>query len=167
LGHIPLIEIIPMLKPPDETCSCFSLRKAARRVTAFYDQTLSAVGLRSTQYSLLVEIDDAAEPMTILRLARAMVMDRSTLGHNLRPLLREGFVALEVGRDRRSRELRLTASGDRKLKEARPLWRAAEDTLQRNFGKDRALALQALTATVASEDFALAPVQAGASARQW
>jgi DNA-binding MarR family transcriptional regulator len=144
-----------MLKPQDETCSCFSLRKAARRVTNFYDQALSEAGLRTTQYSLLVEINDATEPATILRLARTMVMDRSTLGHNLRPLLRDGLVTLDVGEDRRSRELRLTASGKRKLKEAKPLWRVAEDTFQRHFGRDRALALQALSATVAGQDLTL------------
>jgi DNA-binding MarR family transcriptional regulator len=54
-------------------------------------------------------------------------MDRSTLGHLLRPLMRRRLVTLAVDpRDRRSRTLALSAAGRAVLAKARPLWAAAE-----------------------------------------
>ena len=41
--------------------------------------------------------------LEIIPLADAMVMDRATLGHNIRPLEANGYLTLSVGRDRRSR----------------------------------------------------------------
>src|SRR6185369_3655079 len=42
---------------------CFgtALRKASRRVTALYDETLAPSGLRSTQFAILAEIVDRDE----------------------------------------------------------------------------------------------------------
>ena len=35
-------------------CNCTALRKAARRLTRFYDACLADVGLRGTQYAVLL-----------------------------------------------------------------------------------------------------------------
>src|SRR5215212_8694112 len=95
-------------------CNCLALRQAARRVTQFYDQALAPVGLRITQYPILAWI--AAEgPMPMKALADLLVMDRATLGHNLRPLLTAGLVELAVGEDRRSRTVTLTDAGRQRL----------------------------------------------------
>ena len=52
-------------------------------------------------------------------LAHAMVMDRSALGHNLRPLERDGLIALqESEEDRRRRHVVLTPMGKAKLRDA-------------------------------------------------
>lgn len=135
----------------ENACSCFLLRKAARHVTMFYSRALAPTGLTATQYSLLVELD-AAGPLTMNAFARIMVMDRSTLGRNIRPLEREGLMALEVGEDRRSRKLMLTKAGKKRLEEARPVWRAAEDTFRHIVGRDRSFALLALAATVTDKE---------------
>src|SRR5215831_11228066 len=96
------------LKP--ELCNCLALRQASRRVTQFYDQFLTAAGLRTTQFSILARLRRLG-PTTISVLAADLVMDRTTLGRNLQPLEREGLVAVVKGReDRRSREIRLTRS---------------------------------------------------------
>jgi DNA-binding MarR family transcriptional regulator len=72
----------------------------------------------------------------VQELADALVLDRSTLGHNLRPLERDGFVRLATERgDRRTRRLELTASGKAKLEAARPLWRAAQAHFEASYGK--------------------------------
>jgi DNA-binding MarR family transcriptional regulator len=110
-------------------CNCLSLRQATRRVTQLYDQALAPVGLRATQFSLLLQTE-ALGPIALQPLAEVMVMDRATLGHNVRPLLGRGLVQLEVGRDRRSRELSITQAGRDLLAEARALWRQAQDAFE-------------------------------------
>ena len=108
-------------------CNCHSLRQATRRVTQLYDRMLAPLDLRATQYSLLSEIDRLG-PVAINPLADAMIMDRATLGHNLRPLEARGYVRVEVGEDdRRSRQISLTPAGCSTLARAKKLWRKAQD----------------------------------------
>src|SRR3984885_6118095 len=95
-------------------CTCGSLRKASRRISQFYDAALAPVGIKSTQFSILAEVERGSVegPLTMCELATAMVMDRSTLGHNLRPLERDGLVVLRLASDdRRKRYVELTKKG--------------------------------------------------------
>ena len=68
-----------------EVCNCAALRQAARRVTKLYDDALAPIGLGANQFSILARLS-LVGPRTIQDLARLLVMDRSTLGHLLRPL---------------------------------------------------------------------------------
>ena len=135
-------------------CNCLSLRQATRRVTQLYDQALAPVGLRATQFSLLLQTE-ALSPIALQPFAEVMVMDRATLGHNVRPLLGRGLVQLEVGRDRRSRELSITQAGRDLLVEARALWRQAQDAFETEMGRDTASAVRGLLHRVASTEFVL------------
>ena len=93
-------------------CFVGAARKASRRLTQFYDDALEPCGLRSTQYTILAELGRFGAPPTLAELASALVSDRSAVGHNLRPLIRDGYVALERGaKDRRERRIVLTARG--------------------------------------------------------
>jgi DNA-binding MarR family transcriptional regulator len=123
-------------------------------VTQLYDQALAPVGLRATQFSLLLQTE-ALGPIALQPLAEVMVMDRATLGHNVRPLLGRGLVQLEVGRDRRSRELSITQAGRDLLVEARALWRQAQDAFETEMGRNTASALRGLLHRVASTEFVL------------
>src|SRR5258708_37722745 len=118
---------------PRNACTCGSLRKASRRISQFYDTALAPAGIKSTQYSILSEVERGsfAEPVTMSELASAMVMDRSTLGHNLRPLERDDLIVLRQARhDGRKRYVELTAKGKSLLPRARRLWRRAEDRFE-------------------------------------
>lgn len=118
-------------------CVCFNFRKAARAVTQLYDATLEPSGLRATQFSLLTVLQ-IRRSVTISRLARAMVMDRTTLTRNLQPLEKRGLVTVVAGRkDRRTREVALTARGRKALAKALPLWRAAQARSVGAMGKTR------------------------------
>src|SRR6202162_2776312 len=95
---------------PRNACTCGSLRKASRRISQFYDTALAPVGIKSTQYSILSEVDRGSRegPVTMCELATAMVMDRSTLGHNLKPLERDDLVVLKLSAgDRRKGHVEL------------------------------------------------------------
>jgi DNA-binding MarR family transcriptional regulator len=124
-------------------CNCLALRQATRQVTQLYDEELAAVDLRVTQYSLLSVLDRRG-PTTLNELSRALVMDRSTLGHNLRPLERQGLVLLALDpEDKRARRLGLSARGRAKLKAARPHWQRAQARFEQSFGAAAARALRA------------------------
>ncbi len=128
-------------------CSCSALRMAARRLSQAYDAALAPEGLTVSQFALLSTLVSHASEgpsPTICALADALALDRTTLGHNLRPLERDGFVLVEPDtRDRRVRRIRLTAQGRAKRDRCLPLWRATQDRFDAAFGSARAAALRA------------------------
>ncbi|HEX7666667.1 MAG TPA: MarR family winged helix-turn-helix transcriptional regulator [Polyangiaceae bacterium] len=141
----------PVLQPNE--CHASALRGASRRLSQIYDEELAPSGLRGTQFSVLVRIERRGSA-SLNELADDMAMDRSTLGHNLRPLERDGLVSLGVDpADRRSRTITLTAEGKKKLADARPLWLKAHTRFETAFGADRAAKLRALLREIASDEF--------------
>ena len=133
---------------PPERCNALALRQATRHVSQFYDRHLAAFGLKGTQFSIVSKLARGG-PRSINDLARDLVMDRTTLGRNLRPLERNGLVSLEVDpADRRSRRLVVTERGRALLEQARPAWQAAQLQFEKSFGRDESAALRALLRTV-------------------
>lgn len=135
-------------------CSCLALREAARRVSRLYDEALAPAALGVNQFSVLAMLAHSG-PASLNALAGDLVMDRSTLGHLLRPLERRGLVTIGTGADdRRQRLVALTVSGTTLLGEARPLWRKAEEAFQRSFGARRTRALRRLLGIAAQIEIA-------------
>jgi DNA-binding MarR family transcriptional regulator len=125
-----------------EICNCSALRQAARSVSRLYDDALAPVGLGVGQYGILSRIGRAGES-TIAELAGPLVMDRSTLGHLLRPLETRGLVRLgTAAHDRRAKAVALTPAGEALLAKARPLWVAAQRRFERTYGKAASLRLR-------------------------
>jgi len=94
-----------------EICNGAALRQAARHVTRLYDDALAPIGIGLNQFSALARMSRVG-PSPVQELARHLVMDRSTLGHLLRPLEVRGLVRLRVSKeDRRGRVVMLTAAG--------------------------------------------------------
>lgn len=130
-------------------CACFNIRKASRAVTQLYDGILQPSGLRTTQFSLLA-ILSLAGPTTITRMGQMLVMDRTTLGRNLKPLVNRGLLAIGTGQDQRTRVVTLTASGRDALAKAFPLWEKAQASVVERLGRKRwSTLLSDLSATVA------------------
>jgi DNA-binding MarR family transcriptional regulator len=120
------------ISSPDElainvatTCACFNIRKTARAITNLYDTVLQPTNLRATHATLLMAIALAGTP-TISRLAEAMVMDRTTVARELKPLEEQGLVRITPGGDRRTRQVQLTDAGHTKRREVIPLWEQAQ-----------------------------------------
>lgn len=135
---------------PAITCNCLAIRQAARHLTQLYDQHLAPAGLRTTQYSVLFRLDRMG-PLAINELAARLVMDRTTLGRALRPLEREGLVAIGPGRDGRTRALSVTPAGRQRLEEAAPLWREAQRAFEAGYGASEAADLRAALARLVAE----------------
>jgi DNA-binding MarR family transcriptional regulator len=108
-----------------QSCVCYNLRKASRTITRLYDEFLKPSGIHATQLTLLLGTK-ILQPVTLKRLARANMMDRTTLSRNLKPLEKSELVKVEPGQDRRERIVTLTDSGEAVLIKAYPLWEDAQ-----------------------------------------
>jgi DNA-binding MarR family transcriptional regulator len=115
-------------------CLCNALRRASRAVSRLYDDELRAVGLRTTQYSLLRYLERCGE-VRQRDLGALTSLDETTLTRNLRLLIDAGWAAIQPGEDRREKLVRLTEGGAAKLKEARPAWERAQERLRSRLPK--------------------------------
>lgn len=136
-------------------CTCFHLRRAARRTSQLYDHALAPVGLSLNEYSILRRLDAA---QSLGALAHTLGMDRTTLTRNLKPLLAAGWIKTQRGEDARQKWVVLSRSGRGLLVRALPHWQAAQTQLETLFGS---ASTERLHATLAQLDAAL---DVGASA---
>jgi DNA-binding MarR family transcriptional regulator len=149
-----------------QRCNCAAIRKASRRVAQMYDAALAPADLRSTQFAVLAEIERRTDtPPTMRELADALVLDRSTLGQNLRPLQRDNLIAIQTGStDRRRRLVVLTTKGKSRLGLAKPLWNAAQRQFETRFGERAAANLRQILLGIADDRVLPAPDATSGSA---
>jgi DNA-binding MarR family transcriptional regulator len=125
-----------------DECNCFALRQAARHVTQIYERHLGQVGLTAAQFTILAKL--ARTPrLTMMDLADAMVMDRTTLVRAMKPLQRDGLVVTDSAEhDGRTYEFSLSKNGEKTFDQAAVAWRAAQNEFEEKFGRARARALR-------------------------
>jgi DNA-binding MarR family transcriptional regulator len=146
-------ENLLMMDAAPEICSCSAVRQAARHLTRLYDDALAPLDLSVNQYSIMSKLSRFG-PQTIQDLADLLVMDRSTLGHLLRPLERQGLLTIHIAEtDKRERVVALTTAGKAHVQKAKRLWARAERAFQRAFGADRALSLRTVLKQVTAVEF--------------
>ncbi len=114
-------------------CTGARLRKLTRRMTSFYEQHLRTIGIRLSQYSVLMNL--STQPQTLLQLADRLEMDRTTLTRSLKPLVDSGWVEVAPGADARKRLLVLTDAGQRFRTQAQQVWRDAQTALEAQLGR--------------------------------
>ena len=125
-------------------CTNLKLRQLARKVSRHYDAVIvAAVGLKTTQYSLLSHLDKLG-PLRPADLAAHMTLEASTLTRNLQPLVAHGWVEIGPGADARSRLVTLTEAGRAKRAEAQQAWKQAQQALNARLGNERVAQLHAL-----------------------
>jgi DNA-binding MarR family transcriptional regulator len=140
-------------------CNNTALRRAARRLGNLYDDALEPTGLKATQMGLMVEIarlsaaNDGLAP-TLQALAQRLAIQISALTHALRPLVRDGLVALEPdATDGRIKRGLLTAAGVQRLEQAVLHWADANARVEAVLGPAGAATLRALADQVSSDEF--------------
>ena len=115
-------------------CGSFNLRKAARSVTQLYDDYLQPTGLCSTQIVVLITLARENE-LSMGRLARELMLSPSTLSRNLKPLERDGLIAV-TDNNKRGKTVRLTGAGSQALLDAVPYWQRAQSKFTELVGSD-------------------------------
>lgn len=131
-------------------CTNLKIRQLGRMVTRHYDQYLSQVGLKNTQYALLSHVVTLG-PIRPGDLARRMQMDASTLTRNLQLMAAQGWLTVGAGENARSRLVEATVAGTAIRAEGQRAWKAAQLALNERLGVERVLALhELLDASIAS-----------------
>jgi DNA-binding MarR family transcriptional regulator len=114
---------------------------ASRLVTRHYDRALAPAGLRTNDYSILARLDKEG-PLSLGILAARLAMDRTTLSRETAPLIAAGLVQAQPDeRDGRRRLLSLSDAGTARMREAHPLWAAAQASITEGFGAARTAGL--------------------------
>lgn len=130
-----------LLDPSTGFCVARNLRESARWITQLFEKRIEESGIKITQFGLLNYIN-ALETPTINEVAQGFNLDRTTLSRNLRPLVREGWITITPGSDKRIRTLSLTPKGREILEHATPYWRKAQKEALAIYGEENWLILK-------------------------
>jgi DNA-binding MarR family transcriptional regulator len=100
------------------------------------------------QFSILAQLATRG-PASINELAKNLIMDRTTLSRNLKPLQQAGWITQTPDEtDRRSHCLRLSAAGHQHCQLALPAWLAAQTQFEQTFGDAPAASLRQVLQTI-------------------
>jgi DNA-binding MarR family transcriptional regulator len=107
-------------------CVCSAARRRSRDLTRAFEKAMRGAGMRGTQFTLLATLVQTG-PIPTTRLAALQGLERTTLTRNLRLLVRDGFVQIDEGEDRRVRKVAITPAGEEAARRAYPFWKKAQD----------------------------------------
>lgn len=121
------------------------VRKASRYISGVFDEVFSPLGLQTSQVNVIISVASFGDAgVAIAPLAQSLMMERTTLTRNLRPLERAGLVQLEHSEDdARVRVVRLTLAGEVLIGKVNPLWSEALKRLRRSIGAVRMKSFEA------------------------
>ena len=115
-------------------CPAFNIRAASRIITQLFDEILKPSGLQVTQFTVLVGVHILDSP-SINKLAKGLIMDRTTLTRGLKLLENEGLIKTVSGEDKRTRFVKLTPKGKTALEKTLPYWEKARTVVSEKFGE--------------------------------
>jgi len=116
-------------------CLCIKLRQASNNITKTYDNALNSHHIKLTQYSTLKNIKKLVTP-SIQILSNKMNLERSTLVRNLNKLQKMKLISYEYENNSKSKVIRLTLDGNKKLSEAHVDWEKVQTSLLKNLGSE-------------------------------
>ena len=117
-----------------ESCACFRMRAAARRLTRDYDEALRPIGLKVTQFTAMAVIK-GYKPKSVTEMAEFLAMERTSLVRTLSLMEDKGWIRLRPEGYRREREITLTEKGEKLLESAIPYWEKAQDNFETRMGE--------------------------------
>jgi DNA-binding MarR family transcriptional regulator len=120
-------------------CLFSRLRKLSRSLTRLYDREMKPVGLGIFQFAALASLHELGDASTD-RLSQAIGVDRTTLLRNLGLLRRRGWVSHV--RSGKSRVVRITPEGIRKVREGIPQWTRSQLRVSKVLGRKRLVELR-------------------------
>jgi len=118
-----------------ENCAALRARMAARKLTRTYDKALKPAGLKITQFTLLIAVEEGSAK-SLTALADMLALERSSLVRNVKLLEDEGLLEAAPSGEGRSLGLKLTKAGRKKLTQALPLWREAQTHVETALGQN-------------------------------
>ncbi|MDF2802937.1 MAG: MarR family transcriptional regulator [Anaerocolumna sp.] len=117
-------------------CTCRNIRMTARVTTQYFDKIFQKAGIKAAQFALLSDISSHGT-ISINELADILLMDQTTVTRNIENLRKLNYVHIEPGKDLRKKYVSISRNGQDKLKEAMPLWIAAQEFLVKEIGEQK------------------------------
>lgn len=117
-----------------ERCLNLELRKANRVLTKYYDTYLASCGIKTSQFSVLRAIY-ILKKTSNKQLQEVLVLDQTSLTRALKPLIRDGFIDVFSGTDRRTKHLVLSKQGHDLYKRAKLPWEEAQQNTSKSLGE--------------------------------
>ena len=131
-------------------CIGTRVRLLNRIITKAYDDSLRPLGLRTAQQTILVAISLMNTP-TPRQIERRLSLDKSTVSRNVERMQRRGWVEFVSGEDGRSHHLKLTAKGEKLLRESAAVWDQAQKKVGVLLGKEGVTALTRVLSAIGAE----------------
>jgi len=108
-----------------KTCDIITFRKAAYRVSAFYDAQLAPSGLCMAEFATLVRLNRDRR-IKVEAFFENSALEKSTVNRNLRHLTDAGLIRIARSPSGGRGIVTMTRRGVSALKKAAPLWQAAQ-----------------------------------------
>lgn len=118
-----------------ETCIALRVRRMSRIITRIYDDALRPLGLTASQFTLLTSLA-MQDGVTASEVGFDLDIEKSTLSRNLKRLLALGHIIMDPPAGRRGRGLHLTPRGQSVIRDAFPVWQAAQRRATDVMGKE-------------------------------
>jgi DNA-binding MarR family transcriptional regulator len=124
----------------ERECVVFRVRMLSRVITGIYDDALSGVGMKVSQFTVLVAVSNR-EKARPAELAKILQMDESTLSRNVERMCVRGWLRLEPDGDGRHL-IAATDKGIALIRKAYPAWQKAQTEVARRLGEENVAALR-------------------------
>ena len=118
-------DIASIAEETSSGCLATRVRQLSRIVTRVYDDAMRPLGITGSQFTLLTQLGQQ-DGITAVEIGFTLDIEKSTLSRNLKRLLALGLIEMDPPAGRRGRGLHLTPKGQAMIKEAYPVWSAAQ-----------------------------------------
>lgn len=112
----------------DTATSCLAtrVRQLSRIITRVYDDAMRPLGITASQFTLLTQLAQR-DGITAVEIGMTLDIEKSTLSRNLKRMLALNLITMDPPAGRRGRGLHLTPKGQAVIKDAYPIWLAAQE----------------------------------------
>lgn len=138
-------ELEAIAEATSNACLATRVRQLSRIVTRVYDDALRGHKITASQFTLLTQLAHT-DGITAAEIGVDLDIEKSTLSRNLKRLLALGHIAMDPPAGRRGRGLHLTARGKTVIREAFPVWQAAQKRAVEVMGESSRDSLDGLLA---------------------
>ena len=118
-----------------EGCIATRVRQLSRIITRVYDDAMRAHKITASQFTLLTQLAQT-DGITAAEIGLELDIEKSTLSRNLKRLLALGHIIMDPPAGRRGRGLHLTPRGQSVIRDAYPVWQAAQRRAIDVMGKE-------------------------------
>lgn len=117
------------------TCVCSRTRMLDRILTQVFDDALRNIGIGSSQLTMLALVA-SLEGLRAVEIGRMLEMEKSTVSRGLSVLRKRGWIHTVERKGGTGQGVGVTDQGNKVLRRAGPVWRAAEDNAKDVLGSD-------------------------------